>query len=121
MQLPPASVLASWPTPNYDNPTHVRGPELIIVAGIFFPLAVLMVILRFFTRIRISKAFGIDDVFLLAALVPTFAITVLTCLAMTRWGWNRHIWDVPLDSVVRGLKVTSELENLSHGHLANVN
>lgn len=120
MQLPPASVLASWPAANYVNPTHVRGPELIIIAGIFFPLAVLMVILRVFTRIRISKAFGIDDVFLLAALVPTFAITVLTCLAMTKWGWNRHIWDVPLDLVARGLKLTGKVEILCSKYAANI-
>jgi hypothetical protein len=113
MQLPPAAELLKWPIPNYKNPTHVRGPELLIITGIFFPLAVLMVVLRVFTRLRISKAFGVDDIFLLTALVPTGAITVLTCLAMTRWGWNRHIWDVPFDLVTRGLKLTSKIEMIS--------
>jgi hypothetical protein len=108
MQLPPVSEIAKWPVPNYVNPTHVRGPELLIITCIFFPLAALMVALRIFTRIRVSKAFGVDDVFLLTALVPTGAITVLTGLAMTRWDWNRHIWDVPIPLVVRGLKLTSK-------------
>jgi hypothetical protein len=109
MRLPPVDVILSWPLPNYVNPTDVRGPGILIVTGIFFPIAALMVGLRIFTRLHLSKAFGIDDMFLLAAIAPAFAIAVLTGVAVTHWGWNRHIWDVPLDMVTLGLKLTSNV------------
>lgn len=112
MQLPPANVILSWPMPNYVNPTDVRGPSILIVTGIFFPIAVLAVALRVFTRIHLSRAFGIDDMFLLAAIVPTGACAVLTGIAVTHWGWNRHIWDVPLNMVTLGLKLTIAMECL---------
>jgi|ERR1700712_3705019 len=115
MQLPPVEVLLTWPTPNYINPTVVRGPQLLIITCVFFPLAVLMVALRIFTRLHISKAFGIDDVFLLIAIIPCGAIAVLTSLAVTHWGWNRHIWDVPFDLVTRGLKLTSKNYHIIYG------
>lgn len=109
MQLPSVAEISTWPTPNYDHPTHVRGPTLLIITWIIFPFALTFVALRIFTRIHVSKAFGIDDIFLLAAIIPGFAIAVLTTVAATKWGWNRHIWDVPLDLVVLGLKLTSKL------------
>ena len=107
MQLPPTEVILSWPTPNYLNPKDVRGPQLLVISGIFFPIALLMVGLRIFTRLRLSKSFGVDDVFLLLAIIPAGACAVLSSLAMTRWRWNRHIWDVPIDLLSLGLKLTS--------------
>jgi hypothetical protein len=68
MQLPPSSVIESWPTPNYVDPV-VRGPENVILNLIFCPLVGLVIALRVFTRLRISKNFGIDDWLILASLV----------------------------------------------------
>ena len=76
MQLPPVNVILSWPTPNYTNPTDIRGPQLLIVTLIFFPIAVCMVALRVFTHLRLSKAFGVDDLILVTATIPTCAIAV---------------------------------------------
>jgi hypothetical protein len=112
MQLPPLSVLLSWPAPNYANPSEVRGPQLLIITLVFLPIAVLMVIIRTYTRLCISKSFGLDDVFLLMATVPTIGCAVLTNLAIRLWGWNRHIWDVKLDFLPLGLKVTIAVECL---------
>jgi len=109
MQLPPVEVLLSWPTPNYINPTDVRGPALLVISWILFPIALLMVTLRIFTRLTLSKSFGVDDILLVIAVFPAAAIAILTSLAVTRWGWNRHIWDVPTDLVTFGLKLTSEI------------
>jgi hypothetical protein len=61
MQLPPAEVLLSWPTPNYVDPPDVRGLELPIITFVLFPIALIMVALRVFTRLFISKSFGVDD------------------------------------------------------------
>jgi hypothetical protein len=71
-----------------------------------------MVSLRTFTRIRLSEAFGADDIFLIIATIPTTAIAIITALAVRRWGWDRHIWDVPPDLVTLGLKMTILMECL---------
>ena len=88
MQLPPADVLLSWPTPNYDNPV-TRGPALLIVNSIFISLAVITVVARIYTRIVIKRWFGIDDVFILLALLFTLGLTAVVILANQRFGWNR--------------------------------
>jgi hypothetical protein len=88
MQLPPVDVLLSWPTPNYDNPV-TRGPALLVVNSIFISLAVITVAARIYTRIVIKRWFGIDDVFILLALLFTLGLTAVVILANQRFGWNR--------------------------------
>jgi hypothetical protein len=88
MQLPPTDVLLSWPTPNYDNPV-TRGPALVIVNSIFISLATITVAARIYTRIVIKRWFGIDDVFILLALLFTLGLTAVVILANQRFGWNR--------------------------------
>lgn len=88
MQLPPVDILLSWPTPNYDNPV-TRGPALVIVNSIFISLAVITVVARIYTRIVIKRWFGIDDVFILLALLFTLGLTAVVILANQRFGWNR--------------------------------
>ena len=68
MQLPPYSVLQTWPTADYAHPV-TRGPGNLIVVLIFFPLAFLVVTLRVYTRLRITKGFGVDDGLIVASLV----------------------------------------------------
>jgi hypothetical protein len=70
MRLPPADVLLSWPTPNYENPV-TRGSALIIINAIFVSIAVITVVLRLYTRTVIKRWFGVDDVFIIVALVGT--------------------------------------------------
>ena len=79
MQLPPYDVLLSWPTPNYDDPP-TRGPALVIVNSIFISLATLTVAARLYTRIAIKRWFGIDDVFIVLALVSTLSPPIYVCL-----------------------------------------
>ena len=81
MRLPPADVLLSWPTPNYENPV-TRGNALVIVNSIFIGFVVITVGLRLYTRLVIKRWFGIDDVFILLALVGSSLLTsvmVLIC------------------------------------------
>jgi len=68
MRLPPADILQKWPNPNYDNP-ETRGHALVVVNSIFIGLVIITVGLRLYTRIYIKRWFGIDDVFILLALV----------------------------------------------------
>ncbi|EFE38714.1 hypothetical protein TRV_06640 [Trichophyton verrucosum HKI 0517] len=94
MQLPPVSVIASWPKPNYDNPPEVHGPAIIIMTAIFMPLMLAIIGIRIFTRIRILRSFGWDDIFIIAAALPTLGCGIITTTAAITLGWNRHIYDV---------------------------
>jgi hypothetical protein len=68
MRMPPLDLIASWPTPNYVDPV-MRGPANIIITLIFFPLVFLIVGVRIYTRLRISRSFGADDWLILLCLV----------------------------------------------------
>lgn len=110
MQLPPDSVLASWPEPNYLNPTELRGPGLLFTVCFFFPIAFLSVVLRIITRVRISRNFGLEDIFLIPATLSAFGCTLLTAMGAKKWGWIRHQWDIPPPLEVHNLQMTSEFE-----------
>ncbi|MCJ1241535.1 hypothetical protein MMC14_009540, partial [Varicellaria rhodocarpa] len=59
--------MASWPTPNYVNP-ETRGPAVFVV-NIMLMIVVLVVVgIRFYTRLRVTRTFGPDDVLIAAAL-----------------------------------------------------
>ena len=68
MRLPPVEVIYHWPTPNYDHPT-TRGNALLVVNAIFIGLVIVIVSLRLYTRLVIKRWFGLDDIFILLALV----------------------------------------------------
>ena len=70
MQLPPLTVLLSWPTPNYVDPVD-HGPGLLMVNLVLTPLTIAFVGLRLYTRTRISKSAGSDDVLIVLALVSS--------------------------------------------------
>ncbi|USW48445.1 hypothetical protein Slin15195_G017640 [Septoria linicola] len=93
MQIPPITVILSWPPPNYENP-ETRGDTLLVLLVIFSVLVVLACVGRFYSRIIIKHWFGWDDVFIIIALVFTIAMNAVVILANRRYGWDRHIWDV---------------------------
>lgn len=68
MKLPPPDVLATWPKPNYVDPV-TRGDALLIVNVVFISLSFSIVLLRIFTRLRITGSFGIDDALIVVAMV----------------------------------------------------
>jgi hypothetical protein len=68
MRLPPASVLASWPTPNYDDPI-TRGDAGKIVGITLTVLVALILVVRIYTRLRVVRSFGLDDILILIAFV----------------------------------------------------
>lgn len=68
MQIPPASVLKTWPKPNYDNP-ETRGYVKIILNIVLYSVLVCFMSLRIFTRTYLRKIFGADDILILLAMV----------------------------------------------------
>ncbi|KAF1365915.1 hypothetical protein EJ07DRAFT_53053, partial [Lizonia empirigonia] len=104
MKLPPVEVILSWPTPNYANPV-TRGNALLVVNSIFIALVVIFVGLRMYTRLIIKRWFGLDDVFILLALVFSIGLTAVVLLANQRYGWDRHLYDIRLNKLVPTLKI----------------
>lgn len=95
MKLPPLAVMETWPTPNYVDPP-TRGHGVLVVNIVCISLAFVVVILRLYTRLRITYSFGADDVLIIFGLIFAIAMVAVTSLATENWAWNRHIWDVPM-------------------------
>lgn len=68
MQLPPLSVLQSLPAPNYVNP-ETHPPAASIVNLVLYPLCVVVMVLRAYSRIKVSHSFGADDALAISAMV----------------------------------------------------
>lgn len=68
MQLPDPSIILKWPAANLVNP-ETRGPAAIIVVSILLFVVTALLALRVYTRIWISKVFGLDDTLILLAYV----------------------------------------------------
>lgn len=103
MQLPSPEIIASWPVPNYVD-SETRGNGVLIVNTVLFTIALSVIVIRIYTRLRISKSFGLDDWLILAAMLPSTTFAVLAILAEESFHFDRHIWDVPLDRVIFGLQ-----------------
>ncbi|KAE8354306.1 hypothetical protein BDV28DRAFT_87856 [Aspergillus coremiiformis] len=96
MKVAPASVVATWPAPNFVDPP-TRGNSVLIVTIVFATLAFLVTCLRLYTRFKITCSPGIDDLLIVVALAFTIAMCIILCLLTEQYGGNRHIWDVPLE------------------------
>jgi hypothetical protein len=57
---PPLSVIATWPF-NFTNPPETRGWGTIALFILLIVSAYLVVALRIWARLRVSKNSGIDD------------------------------------------------------------
>ncbi|MCJ1232522.1 hypothetical protein MMC14_000475 [Varicellaria rhodocarpa] len=91
---PPQSVIDTWPTPNYINPV-TRGYGLLALTVILFIVTPSIVGARLWARIIILRKPGLDDVLICFALIPTIGLGVCFILAAQKFGFDRHIWDVP--------------------------
>lgn len=101
---PTKEIIDSWPAPNFKNPI-TRGSALTVVNIIFIILVFLVVGLRYYTRLRITKSFGLDDWVIGLSLIPTFALTVVVLVADNNFGWNRHSWDLHAERGPPGYKL----------------
>jgi hypothetical protein len=70
MKLPPLEIILTWPTPNYKDPV-TRGSALIVINYTLAIITFIIVALRLYTRLFIIRWFGLDDVFIILALVST--------------------------------------------------
>ena len=68
---PPLEVTANWPTPNYVNP-ETRGHGAVILCAILSSFSIFTVALRLWTRAKVTNNFGVDDWFMIAAMVHEY-------------------------------------------------
>lgn len=101
MRLPPPEVIASWPTPNYDDPVR-RGPAMLIVQLTILPIAFLTLMFRLYVRIFIVRLCQLDDWLMCAAMVFSIGVTICVILACQIYGWDVHVWDLKPDVLTQG-------------------
>ena len=102
-----------------------RGPELVAVTWVFTALASFVVIVRLFTRVKILKETGLDDIFTSLSLVgpalndifqwaipshvDRLQILILVCTAVITAsvgaGMGRHGYDLSSDQKTRATKL----------------
>ena len=70
--LPPLSVIASWPTPNYVNPVQ-RGWGLVIATITLSVLSFSMVCARLLARFK-ARNMGSDDWIIMISIVGTLSL-----------------------------------------------
>ncbi|KAF9877333.1 integral membrane protein [Colletotrichum karsti] len=104
MRIPPPEVILSWPTPRYDNP-ETRGPANEIIALILLAIATTIIAIRTYTRKHITNGFGWDDILVILAFIPATGFVVVGMISMDRYGWGRHVWDVPVDRLTGSLQM----------------
>lgn len=93
----PLKKFLEWPNANYVDP-HTRGNELLAINITFLILVTLAVIVRMYHRIS-KRNLGLDDFFLVIAYGFVVGTAAVVLLANQRYGWDRHIWDVPLPMI----------------------
>jgi hypothetical protein len=116
----PPEVYASWPAPNYTNP-QTRGPSVVIFNAVLISIVTFTVLLRLYVRAYMLRWLGIDDVFIIIALVSlpelfitlpvdanirkisTMGLTACVLIAYLAYGWDRHVWDIPFPKLARML------------------
>lgn len=89
-------------TSNFTDPES-RCYQLIIPIAVFTALIVILVSLRIYSRLRITRSFGADDWLCIAATILTLSYSALILKLLFRPGGGIlgiHLWDVPLSHYI---------------------
>ncbi|TLD38069.1 putative alpha-galactosidase B [Venturia nashicola] len=111
MRFPPPDVMAKWPRPNYKDPV-TRGPAIIVVELTILPLALACVALRLWIRIRWLRKSWWDDWLMLAAAFWSIGTTCIVILATQEFGWDKHVWDLPIPMLEKGRQASMAGQSL---------
>jgi len=107
VKIPPA-VLASWPKPNYVDPSsqaHIMiGAETALII-----ITTMIIGLRMYTRSFLTTGrINLDDWLMVVALIFSIATTILNLVAVN-YGWGLHLYDVPYNLLEGTQKVTNAI------------
>lgn len=74
-----------------------RALSYIIGNGVMVAITTAVVALRFYVRIKhTQRKLWWDDFFLLASLIFALTFGIFVNFSMAYYGWDRHIWDIPV-------------------------
>ncbi|KAL4863635.1 hypothetical protein BDV12DRAFT_25488 [Aspergillus spectabilis] len=88
------------PPPGLDlSESHTARNNAVTIS--LTVLATVAVALRMIARVKVQQVkFAADDWFIVAALVPTYAILACTIVG-GQYGLGKHVWVVPMDDITR--------------------
>ncbi|OBT63623.1 hypothetical protein VE03_07306 [Pseudogymnoascus sp. 23342-1-I1] len=93
-------------TPDFDV-NHYNSTQLqfILAYSITLVFAAITLMLRLYTRIYLLQGFGLDDVFIILAMISSLTFFVV-CMEIMKYGFGRHLWEVT------GFQMANYLDNL---------
>ncbi|KAK6535703.1 hypothetical protein TWF694_002153 [Orbilia ellipsospora] len=98
------SLPASASAPNYVPPN--RGNEVLIVAIVSMSLAVIMVVLRLYTRKVYAGRFGWDDWLIIPATITAMGFTSIQIIGVIGAHMGMHVYDISPYAMIEGTKLT---------------
>ncbi|KAL7941093.1 hypothetical protein V8C42DRAFT_335763 [Trichoderma barbatum] len=72
---------------------ETRGPQLLAVILVLLVFAFTAILLRCYVRIRLVKAFGVDDYLMVFAMI-SFILFCAVAITGIHYGTGRHYWDI---------------------------
>ncbi|KAF2089621.1 hypothetical protein K490DRAFT_8203, partial [Saccharata proteae CBS 121410] len=108
---PPLELLRAWQTDAYPHGIR-RDWSLVIVCAVFFPITVLSVVLRLYARFAIQRNVGLDDIFIISAILPVTGLIITIALASRIYGFDRHAWDLTPELAIASRKATMAISAL---------
>ncbi|KAL2267317.1 hypothetical protein VTJ83DRAFT_4594 [Remersonia thermophila] len=98
--LPGALGAPDGPPPSTADLDHdTLGPNMLAAAAITWTIALVFVVLRFYTRMRIVHKLGLSDWTILLSLLAAGGYCVALAVQISH-GLGRHVWDVDPSSFV---------------------
>ncbi|TLD15110.1 hypothetical protein E2P81_ATG09958 [Venturia nashicola] len=96
----PLYAVTSWPAQNDTNPE--RRTWLVPLSSCLLALSTLVLFVRIYSRTAgFSGKLGLDDALITVAWVFATIFTGFTILGVERPGFDRHVWDLPINAWVR--------------------
>ncbi|KAI1475540.1 hypothetical protein F4774DRAFT_276503 [Daldinia eschscholtzii] len=87
---------------NFTNPES-RSHQLYILIAVLSPIIVLVGSLRIYSRLRITRSFGVDDWLCIVATILTLSYSALLLKLLWKPGGGIlgiHFWDVPISHYI---------------------
>ncbi|KAI4730628.1 hypothetical protein E4T49_01656 [Aureobasidium sp. EXF-10728] len=83
-----------------------RAKGYILGNDLLMGFAAVVVSARFYCRMRMGSKRGLwwDDLFILFAFMLAVGFGAIVNIAMGHYGWDRHIWTIPLDVLSKSVK-----------------
>lgn len=108
----PASVVADWPSPNYNDPE--RRSWLVPYAAVITAITTSLIAARLYSRwTKRAGSFAVDDILIIGAWMLAVWFTATSIYGVLDGGFDRHAWDVSPSLAERGAFVRKTLHTLS--------